>query len=67
MSDSLGTSILEEQNRARKVLTEYENIGPAGIFGAAVIKASIKQSEEAVASGDVVSMVVAYRDLKDIS
>jgi len=67
MSDSLSSTLQQERIRARKILTEYEKLGSAGAFGAALIKASIKQAETSEASGDVVAILVACRDLKDIS
>lgn len=53
-------------NRCRELLKVYEDIGPAGQYGLAMIKAEIIQGEKAIASGDVVEMVGAYKSLKEV-
>lgn len=50
--------------RVREILPYYEEIGPAGMFGVAMLKAAIKEGEAAIASGDVVRMLAAYKDLE---
>ena len=56
----------QEMNRCRDLLKVFEDIGPTGQFGLAMIKAEIIQGEKAIASGDVVEMVGAYKSLKDV-
>lgn len=58
-------SLLDEMNRNRELLTEYERIGPAGMFGAAMIKNDIRMAERAISEGDVVAMLQAYEKLKE--
>lgn len=54
----------EEMNRCRELLKEYEQIGPAGRFGAAMIKAEIKKAENMISSGDTIGMMRSYEELK---
>jgi len=53
-----------EMNRCRELLKQYEAIGPAGRFGKSMIEADIIQGEAAIASGDGVEMLFAYKRLK---
>lgn len=57
-------ALMQELNRNRELLTEYEAIGPPGQFGAAIIRQSIKQGERAIAESDTVAMIRCYEDLK---
>jgi hypothetical protein len=52
-------------NNGRELLKEYEKI-PMGFVGAGFIKVSIRNAEEAIASGDVVKMLSAYKDLEGL-
>jgi NADH:ubiquinone oxidoreductase subunit E len=63
--DNLAEALPLEQARVREVLTFYEEI-PQGIFGATMIKIALQQAEKAAASGDVVAMVKAYKELQAI-
>lgn len=58
-------AIQNECQRVRDLLPLYEEIGPAGAFGLAMLKASIKTGEAAIASGDVMKMLPALKDLQD--
>ena len=62
---NLMAGLLEELNRNRELLTVYKEIGPAGMFGAAMITQDIEAAEKAIGSGDVVEMIVHYEKLKD--
>lgn len=57
--------LLEEMNRNRELQKMYEEIGMPGMFGLSVLKAKLGQAERAVASGDVVAMLKAYKDLQE--
>ena len=58
--------IQKEQTRCRELLKQYEAIPiESGFFGIAGIGASLERADKAVASGDVVEMLAAYKDLKD--
>lgn len=63
---SLAEELPKEQARVREVLSHYREIGPAGALGAMLIEQSLREADEAVMSGDVVRMIRAYEDLKEI-
>ena len=65
-TESLAEALPKEQARVREVLGHYRDIGPAGIFGAAMIELSLKKADRAVMSGDVIAMIQAYEELKEI-
>jgi hypothetical protein len=46
------------------VLPEYEKLGPAGLFGAAGLRADIIKGEQAIAGGDVIEMLRVYKELE---
>lgn len=64
--ETLGDALPKEQARVREVLGHYKAIGPAGMLGAAMIEQSLRLADAAVASGDVVAMIAAYKDLEQI-
>jgi hypothetical protein len=57
--------VLAECNRVRGIVPYYEEIGPAGAIGAALLKAAIAEGEAAIASGDLLRMIRAFRALQD--
>lgn len=57
--------IQSECNRVREIIPLYESIGPAGMFGAAMLKQAVREGEAAIASGDVIRCIAAYKSLKD--
>lgn len=57
--------IQKQCNRVREILPHYEELGPTGAFGAAVLRQAIVEGEAAIASGDVVRMLAAYKSLED--
>lgn len=66
MAESLAEALPREQARVREILGYYEEIGRAGMFGAAFIEAELREADQAVMSGDVVRMIRAYEKLKEI-
>jgi hypothetical protein len=62
---NLMDGLMDELNRNRELLKEYEAIGPAGAFGAIFIRQAIARGESAIRSGDVIKMLQAYSELKD--
>lgn len=58
--------IHEQCNRARKIMVCYTGMGNVGVFGEAVIKSCITEGEAAIASGDVIRMLRAYKNLEEI-
>lgn len=65
MKGSLAEALPKEQKRVREVLELYKAI-PAGALGAAFIEQSLNKAEKAAASGDVVLMIAAYEELREI-
>lgn len=57
--------IQREQNRVRELIPLYVEIGPAGAIGAALMRAAVDQGDKAIASGDVLKMLRAYKDLEE--
>jgi hypothetical protein len=57
--------IFSEMNRCRELIRHYVDIGPAGEFGRIMIEADIRDGEAAIASGDAVRCIVAYKALKE--
>lgn len=55
----------QEMNRCRGLLKLYEEI-PTGAFGAMMIKLDIQKSEQAIASDDVVQMLICLETLKEL-
>ncbi len=53
----------QEITRNKEILVIYEEI-PQGVFGATMIKAAIKQAEEAMVNNDIVAMLRSYKELK---
>jgi len=66
MSESLAEALPKEQKRVRKILGYYKEVGPAGMFGAAMIEQSLQRADKAVMSGDVVEMIAAYKELQEV-
>ena len=64
MTVSLAEELPKEMARVRELLKGYYEIGQAGQFGAFMLEKSLKETDEAVASGDVVAMIRAFGKLK---
>ena len=58
--------IHEQCNRARKIIPCYIEMGNVGVYGKTIIEWCIAESEAAIASGDVVRMLRAYKNLEEI-
>lgn len=63
-SKTLAEALPEEIARCQDLLVAYAAIGPAGIFGAAMIRADVAAAHKAMIEGDVVAMLRAYEALK---
>jgi hypothetical protein len=55
----------KEQTRVRELLTEYEAIGSAGVFGAIMLKQLLAKTDNAIATGDTVQMLVLLKELQE--
>lgn len=62
--ENVGSDMPNQQARCRELLKLYHEIGPHGTFAAAMIEASLREADEAIASGDVVRIIRAYTRLK---
>ena len=60
---SLAEAILNEQQRNRDLLSQYEAIGSAGMFGAMMLRDLLARTERAVMDGDVVAMLRCYSEM----
>lgn len=65
MSESLTVAFPKEQERLVMLLEQYAEIGDSGRFGYAVIRESLFRSFRAMASGDVVEMLSAFKDMQE--
>jgi hypothetical protein len=64
---TLGDALPAEMARVRDhVLPHYLEIGPAGMFGAMMIRRDLDAAAKAMAEGDVVAMLSAYQALKEV-
>lgn len=63
---SIGEDMPNQQARARELLQAYNDIGPAGKFGVYVIEQALRRADTALASGDVVEIVKAYQELREL-
>lgn len=61
--NNLISGLDEQLKRNRELLKLYEEI-PAGAFGAAMIRKDIEAGEKALADGDVVAMLRAFKALE---
>jgi hypothetical protein len=66
-SKTLAEALPEEIARVKIVLGYYKEIGAPGRIGATLIEHSLGMAERAIAEQDVVAMIRAYNDLKNIS
>jgi len=64
---TLADALPDEIARVTVILGHYVEIGPAGAFGAMLIRASLDRAARAAASGDLVAMIQALEDLKGYS
>ena len=59
--------LITQINRCREVvLPAYEEIGPAGIFGATMIRAANAKAEKAMGDGDTLEMLAIFKELQEI-
>ena len=54
---------MKELERNREILKLYKEI-PSGVFGAVMIRDAIWSGEKAIADGDTVAMISAYKELE---
>ena len=61
-SDFVG-NVVAELERCRELSKAYAEIGPAGAFGKMMIDQAIQRTENALDSGDLTDLIIAYREL----
>lgn len=61
---NLVEGILQQCNRVRGLIPMYESIGPTGSIAAHMMRESISIAEQALAGGDIIEMLAAYKDLE---
>jgi len=66
-TETLADALPKEMARVREVLGHYREIGPAGMFGAAMIEQDLRAADRAVMSGDVVAMLRSLKTLQGIT
>lgn len=65
MMETLGDALPKEMARIRDVVMPcYRDIGPAGGFALALMKADLDRAAQAMAEGDLPAMISAYESLK---
>ena len=62
--DTVGDDFPRQQQRVRELLKDYNDIGPAGAFGAAAIEQVLQRADRAAISGDIVAILRSYQELK---
>lgn len=63
---TLGDALPARMKEIREVfIPAYQSIGPASEFAIAMMNASLTRAEKALADGDVVAMIEAYKELQD--
>jgi hypothetical protein len=62
---TLGDALPKEVQRCQDLLAQYVAIGPAGWFGASMIRRDIAAALKAMAEGDLVDMIRAYNALRE--
>jgi hypothetical protein len=63
---TLGDALPLEMARVRdELIPAYRSIGPSGAWGLLMLRASLDNAAKAMASGDIVAMMRAYKDLKE--
>ncbi len=66
MSESVGSAFPGEMARVQEVLDSYRAIGPAGAFAAAWIQDTITRADAAWKSGDVLRIISAFQELREV-
>lgn len=66
MGESLATAMPKEQARVRELVQRYREpiLHGAGELTARLMELSLQRADQAVMSGDVTQMLVAYQDLQ---
>jgi phosphoserine aminotransferase len=63
---TVGEDYPKQQARCREILGAAKEIGPAGKFLVAMMEDILRRADEAAISGDVVSILRLYQEMKDV-
>ena len=63
---TVGEAFPQEQARCREVLAQYKELGPAGVLGGMMIEATLREADAAMASGDIVRILQAYKAMQGV-
>ena len=63
---SLGEEFPKQQARVRTILGHFRDIGPPGMFGAAMIEQVLQRADQAASGGDVIAMLRSFEEMKEI-
>lgn len=63
---SVGEDFPKEQARCREVLAQYKELGPSGVLGGVLIEATLCEADAAMASGDIVRILRAYKAMQGV-
>lgn len=63
--ENLMDGLLNEIERCSKLIPIYDELGPVGQFGKAMIQQDINNAKTAISSGDVVAMLQSFEALKN--
>lgn len=61
---SLGEEYPKQQARCRELLKQYQEIGTAGVFGAAMIEGVLREADEAAVQQDLPRMIIMFERMK---
>jgi hypothetical protein len=62
---NLHDGLIEEIERCAKLVQIYDELGPVGQFGKAMIQQDIDNAKSAMGSGDIAEMIRCYEALKE--
>jgi len=64
-AQSVGEAFPQEQARVRELLVVYRELPlHAGAFGAMMLEGVLRRADEAIASGDIIAILRAYKELR---
>lgn len=66
MTENLIEAIQEKCNQLRnEYIPAYQSIGPAGMFGVAMMRMAIERAENSIATMDTLGMISALKELRE--
>ena len=62
---TLGDDYPKEQERLRKLIQVYTDLGPVGTFGKVMIEDVLRRADRAAIEGDLTSMISVYQEMRE--